>query len=369
MNKAKIINKSIALEDLTIDEALFLYNNFNLQELSIIANNIRFKKHPTKNVSWIIDRNINITNVCISQCLFCNFCRKPNNVDSYITTIEEYKEKIKELIEIGGNQILLQGGFNPKLDLEYYEQLFKELKNVFPILKLHALGPPEIVFLSKKSGISNKEVLARLQKAGLDSLPGAGAEILVDRVRSIVSPAKCSSQEWLSVMLDAFKLGMTTTATMMFGHLETIEERIMHILSIRDTQKLKPQNSKGFIAFIAWPFQSKNTRLNERYKIDNQVNSSEYIKMVAISRILLNNIDNIQASWLTVGNNTAKICLHAGANDLGSIMIEENVAASAGISNKLSKDDMERLIIDAGFTPVRRNQQYELMLIDRIDNN
>jgi cyclic dehypoxanthinyl futalosine synthase len=307
----------------------------------------------------MIDRNINITNVCFSQCTFCNFCRKKESEDAYITSKEEYRAKIEELFSLGGDQLLLQGGMDPRLGLDFYTDLFKSLKNEFPVLKLHALGPPEIVFLSRKEKLPYSEILKRLIYAGLDSLPGAGAEILADRVRKIISPGKATVQEWLDVMREAHILNLPTSATMMAGHIETREERIWHLVRLREVQDIKPANHYGFIAFIPWPYQDKGTVLSERSGVRNNINGMEYIRLIAISRIMLDNIPNIQSSILTVGKEIAMISLHAGANDIGSVMIEENVVSAAGSSFRFDAKEMQSIIKEAGFTPRRRNQKYE----------
>ncbi len=361
MNLSEIYKKALNLEFLTNTEALFLYKNAPLPELMHIANEIRFKIHNNKYVGWIIDRNINITNICIAQCEFCNFYRKPGADDTYVTTIDEYKQKIDELYKIGGNQVLLQGGLHPKLGLEFYKDLFQTLKKIYPDLKLHALGPAEIHHIARIEKQSYEFVLQELTSAGLDSLPGAGAEILVDRVRKTVSRGKCTAQQWLDVMHQAHKQNIITSATMMFGHIETLDERIEHILKIRDTQARKPEKSVGFISFIPWPFMDENTELRQEKGVINTTTSADYIRLLATSRILLPNIKNIQASWLTVGPETGKICLNAGANDFGSIMIEENVVSVAGADFSLDVDAIKKEIIDAGFIPVRRNQEYKFL--------
>lgn len=323
------------------------------------AHELRMTLHPTKEVTWIIDRNVNITNVCVSQCMFCNFCRTKNSNEAYITTIDEYRRKIEELLSLGGNQLLIQGGLHPELGLSFYVNLFSQLKREYPEIKLHALGPAEIVFLAKKSNTNYDYVLKRLIDAGLDSLPGAGAEILSDRVRKIISPAKCTSAEWLDVMRIAHKLGLVTSATMVFGHVETIEERIQHLLLIKSLQDEKPTGSYGFLNFILWPMQLVGTKLSKKYNI-KPVSISEYVRMLSISRIVLSNIPNIQVSWLTVGKEVAQLCLHAGANDMGSIMLEENVVSAAGVSKVImSVEEMKQTIIEAGFIPCRRNQKFE----------
>jgi len=364
MTLENIFLKALNLEFITLEEAVFAYKNAKTSELMYVANQIKNKfrsPEDTKKVGWIVDRNINITNVCISWCKFCNFCKTKKDENSYITTFEEYKTKIAELYALGGKQILLQGGLHPDLKIDFYEDLFSKLKHEFPDLKLHSLGPPEIVHIAKISNLTTIETLKRLIAAGLDSLPGAGAEILVDRVRKIVSPVKCTTQEWLDVMHEAHNLNLITSATMMFGHIETLEERLEHIIRLREVQALKPKSSEGFITFVLWTFHSVGTKLEKAYDI-KKVSSEEYIKMVAISRILFANVKNIQASWLTVGKETAQICLHGGANDFGSIMIEENVVSSAGANYKFDSEGIQKAITEAGFQPVKRNAKYEFSL-------
>lgn len=362
MKLDRIFNKALKLIPLTFDEAVFLYTNASTSELTFVANELRkIHKNDYKKVGWIIDRNVNITNVCIAQCKFCNFCRTKKSKDAYVTTMDEYRQKIDEMIKLGGNQLLLQGGMHPDLGLDFYVDLFKELKENYPDIKLHALSPTEIVHISKKAGISYKETLEKLIEAGLDSLPGAGAEILVDRVRNIVSKAKCTAQQWLDVMKVAHQINIPTSATMMFGFIETLEERIEHILKIRNLQEQKPKDSFGFVTFVPWPYQPENTRLQREYPNIKQATAVEYIRLVAISRILLNNIENIQASWLTVGKEVGQISLYAGANDLGSIMIEENVVSAAGASYKMDAQQMKKTISEAGFIPSLRNQKYEYL--------
>jgi len=360
MHLSELYKKALQLEFLSLEEGLYLYHNAPLPELMNIAHQIRnIKKNNSPYVTWIIDRNVNTTNVCVANCKFCNFYRIPGHPEAYITDIETYKRKIQETFDLGGDQLLLQGGHHPELGLEYYVNLFKMLKELFPNLKLHALGPPEIVHIAQLGNYTYEYVLSELIKAGMDSMPGPGAEILSDRVRRIISNGKCSSQEWLDVMKVAHQLGLTTTATMMFGHVETIEERIEHLILIRDVQQQKPNHSKGFIAFIPWPFQDEGTLLNKVRKVKNQVTADEYIRMIVLSRIMLPNIENIQASWLTVGKQTAQLCLYAGANDFGSIMIEENVVSAAGANHRFDAISIQQAIKEAGFIPLLRNQQYE----------
>lgn len=361
MKLASLYDKALELDFLSLEEGLELYDKAPTQELMAIGNYLRNKHHPHNIVTWLIDRNVNITNVCYSQCKFCNFYRKPNSDEGYVTTLDEYRTKIEELYQHGGHQLLLQGGLHPRLGLDFYENLFSDLKELYPDLKLHALGPPEIVHLARHEKIEYLEVLQRLMKSGLDSLPGAGAEILCDRVRKLVSPVKATTDEWLDVMREAHKLNLPTSATMMFGHLETREERIDHLLKIRQVQAEKPADSYGFLAFIPWPFQDLGTSLQKDMGINNTVSPEDYIRMIAISRILLPNIPNIQASWLTVGKDTAQICLHSGANDFGSIMIEENVVSSAGADYKFDSPGIIRAIKEAEFIPQLRNQKYEYL--------
>jgi cyclic dehypoxanthinyl futalosine synthase len=355
----QLLNRALAGEFLSAEEGMFLFLKSPMNDLAWVADQLRRNKKPGNIVTWIIDRNVNTTNVCIANCKFCNFFRVPGHQDSYITTIDQYKKKIEETFRYGGNQLLLQGGHHPDLGLAYYVNLFKELKSLYPDLKLHALGPPEIAHISKLEKLSHTEVLAALIEAGLDSLPGAGAEILNDRVRRLISKGKCSGREWLQVMEAAHQLKLTTSATMMFGHVETLEERFEHLVLLREVQAKKPADAKGFIAFIPWPFQDDGTLLRRHKGIRNTVSAEEYIRMLALSRIMLPNIDNIQASWLTVGKQVAQICLHAGANDFGSIMIEENVVSAAGAPHRFTSAGIQQSIIDAGFEPRLRTQQYE----------
>lgn len=342
------------------EEALFLYENASLPVLMQLAHELRLRRHPGNVVTWQIDRNINITNVCSVHCTFCNFCVTRNSDTAYITGIEEYADKIEALLEAGGDQVLLQGGLNPDLGIIFYCHLFLQIKKRFPGIRIHALGPPEIVYLAKKEHMTVEGVLDALTSHGLDSLPGAGAEILCDRVRKLVSPAKCSSEEWLNVMQIAHAKGMLTSATMMFGHLETIAERIEHLDKLRRLQDKVNGSGGGFRAFIPWSVQIKDTRLASGNDL-TPVSESLYLRTLAISRIMLDNIENIQASWLTVGPAAAQVCLHAGANDLGSIMIEENVVSRAGATYRLGAEEMKKIIHDAGFIPRRRNQAYVIL--------
>ncbi|RMG32182.1 MAG: CofH family radical SAM protein [Bacteroidetes bacterium] len=364
MNTQDLLQKALQLEFLSEAEGIHLFRHAGTAELMYVANEIRkIKKADTLGiVTWQIDRNVNTTNVCVANCKFCNFFVPPTEKyahKAYITDDETYKRKVEETFALGGDQLLLQGGHHPELGIEFYEETFSKLKKWFPSLRLHALGPPEIVHISQLSKLSYREVLLRLRAAGMDSMPGAGAEILADRVRRIISNGKCSGEEWLEVMRQAHQIGLTTSATMMFGHIETIEERFDHLLRIRAVQEERPEGSNGFKAFIPWPYQDDGTLLNRVRGVRNTVSADEYIRMIAISRIMLPNIENIQASWLTVGPKVAQVCLHGGANDLGSIMIEENVVSAAGAPYRLSAEEIQRVIIEAGFTPRLRTQLYE----------
>lgn len=364
MNIANLLQKALEQQFLTLEEGVFLFEHAPTAELMFTANVLRQKLHPGKTVTWLIDRNVNITNVCVSACKFCNYYRGINHSEAYITTIDQYRQKIDELFELGGDQLLLQGGLHPKLGLAFYSDLFRELKALYPLLKLHALGPAEIVHIAHLEGISYYDTLTGLIAAGLDSLPGAGAEILVDRVRQAISKNKCTSLEWLDVMREAHKLGLATSATMMFGHIETIEERMAHLVALRQVQDEKPEGAYGFVSFIPWPFQDENTVLKRLEGISNHVSAEEYIRMIALSRVMLPNIPNIQASWLTVGFPTAQVCLHGGANDFGSIMIEENVVSIAGAGYSTDEEGIQKAIREAGFIPRRRNQKFELIICE-----
>lgn len=359
MNLSDLYTKAASFEFLTEEEGVFLFHHAPLTELMFLADELRKKQVPHGKVTWQIDRNVNTTNVCIANCKFCNFYRIPGHKESYITDIATYRKKIEETIQYGGDQLLLQGGHHPNLGLQYYVDTFKAIKAEFPDIKLHALGPPEIAHITKLEKSTHAEVLKTLKDAGMDSLPGAGAEILVDRVRRLISKGKCGSAEWLEIMHQAHKLDFTTSATMMFGHVETINERFEHLVKIRDIQNKKPLGAKGFLAFIPWTFQDVDTLLTRIRGVHNLTTTEEYIRMMALCRIMLPNIKNFQASWLTVGKPTAQLCLHAGANDFGSIMIEENVVSVAGAPHRFTYKSIQKTISDAGFEPQLRNQQYE----------
>ncbi len=359
MHLPDLYERASKFEFLSAEEGVFLFEHAPLSELMYIANELRKIQVPHGKVTWQIDRNVNTTNVCVANCKFCNFYRIPGHPEAYITDIETYKKKIEETFKYGGDQLLLQGGHHPDLGLAFYVDLFKTLKGLYPNLKLHALGPPEVAHITKLEKSTHHEVLKALKEAGMDSLPGAGAEILNDRVRRLVSNGKCGAQEWLDVMREAHKLGLTTSATMMFGHVETVLERFEHLVKLREVQAEKPEGAKGFLAFIPWTFQGVDTLLEKIRGIKNMTTPEEYIRMIALSRIMLPNVKNIQASWLTVGKPVAQICLNAGANDFGSIMIEENVVSAAGAPHRFTAQSIQQSIRDAGFEPQLRNQQYE----------
>lgn len=356
---SELLEKAANFGFLTVEEGVYLYHHAPLTDLMFVADELRKKQVPHGKVTWQIDRNVNTTNVCIANCKFCNFFRIPGHSDAYITDMPTYRQKIRETLKYGGDQLLLQGGHHPELGLRFYVDTFRQIKEEFPDIRLHALGPPEVAHITKLEKSTHHEVLKALKEAGLDSLPGAGAEILIDRVRRLISKGKCGAQEWLDIMHEAHKLDITTSATMMFGHVETIEERFEHLVRIREVQSRKPEGAKGFLAFIPWTFQDVDTLLTRIRGVHNLTTPEEYIRMIALSRIMLPNIKNIQASWLTVGKQTAQVCLQSGANDFGSIMIEENVVSAAGAPHRFTYKTIQDAIRQAGFEPQLRNQQYE----------
>lgn len=337
---------------LSCQQALETYQQANLYDLATTANQIRMSKHPEPIVTYIVDRNINYSNICISGCKFCAFFKSPGQDGGYVLSKDDLFKKIEETISLGGVQILLQGGLNPDLSFDYYPDLLESIKNRFPGIHIHGFSPPEIVYLSEISGMQIQEVLKILIQAGLDSIPGGGAEILVDRVRQIVSPNKCSTQAWLEVMRIAHQLGLKTTATMMFGHKETLMERIKHLNAIRELQ----DETGGFTAFIPWTFQPNNTALKAR-----KLTSIEYLRLLALARIFLDNIDNLQVSWVTMGAKIGQLALYFGANDFGSTMIEENVVSASGVYFKTNIEEIERNIQAAGFVPKQRRMDYQLI--------
>jgi cyclic dehypoxanthinyl futalosine synthase len=344
-----IFGKVHSGERLTFDEALELYQKADFYRLGHLAKEVRFRRHPEPVVSYVVDRNINYSNTCICGCRFCAFYRPPGHPEAYILTKEELTKKIEETLSLGGTQILMQGGHHPDLSLAFYEDMLSFIKSRFPI-HIHAFSPPEIVHFAQIENTGLSEVISRLSAAGLDSIPGGGAEILVDAVRKRVSPNKCTAAEWLLVMEEAHKQGLRTTATMMFGHEEEPRHRAEHLLALRDLQ----DRTGGFTAFILWPFQPTNTAIHR-----SPETSIGYLRLLALSRIVLDNFDNIQASWVTMGPKVAQLALHFGANDFGSTMIEENVVAATGVHFRLSVQEIRCLIEDAGFEPRQRTMAYE----------
>ncbi|MDP3393461.1 MAG: cyclic dehypoxanthinyl futalosine synthase [Sediminibacterium sp.] len=358
MELANLYQRALDFDFLSVEEGMYLFEQAPLADLMHIADELRKKQVPHGKVTWQIDRNVNTTNVCIANCKFCNFYRIPGHAEAYITEMPVYRKKIEETLKYGGDQLLLQGGHHPNLGLDFYTTTFRQLKQEYPTIKLHALGPPEVAHIAKLEKMSHHDVLKALKESGLDSLPGAGAEILVDRVRRLISKGKCGADEWLAIMHEAHKLNITTSATMMFGHVETLEERFIHLVRIREVQAMKPTDANGFLAFIPWTFQDVDTLLTKIRGVHNLTTPDEYLRMIAISRIMLPNVKNIQASWLTVGKETAQLCLHGGANDFGSIMIEENVVSAAGAPHRFTYKTIQEAIKEAGFEPQLRNQQY-----------
>jgi cyclic dehypoxanthinyl futalosine synthase len=333
------------------EEALFLLENAGLLHLAALADARRKQRHPDPLVTYVIDRNINYTNTCVSGCRFCAFYRKPGHPEGFVLSEAELMEKIAETVALGGTQILIQGGMHPDLGLDYYLTLLKSIKANFRV-HIHGFSPPEISYLAEKTGQTLHEIISALMAAGLDSIPGGGAEILVDEIRSKISPGKCLSDRWLDVMRVAHQLGLRTTATMMFGHIEHKRHIVEHLLKVRALQ----DETGGFTAFIPWTFQPDNTCIDVE-----KATAAEYLKVLALSRLVLDNVDNIQASWVTQGAKIAQTALAFGANDLGSTMIEENVVAAAGVRFRLPLFEMKRLIKNAGFEPKQRDCHYNLI--------
>ena len=348
--KQKVLNS----ERITETESLTLFREGNFYDLGFLADFIRRKMHPEPIVTYVIDRNINYTDICISACKFCAFYKTPEDPEGTVLSFEELEEKIAETKQLRGTQILLQGGLHPDKPLEFYEEMLRFIKKTG--IHIHGFSPPEICHFAKLSGLSVAEVIARLSKAGLDSIPGGGAEILSDRVRGEAAPRKCSADEWIDVMRQAHQQGMRTTATMMFGHIETLEERLEHLVRIRSLQ----DETGGFTAFITWPFQPDNTA----YSAIHKATAHSYLKMLAWSRIVLDNVDNIQASWVTQGPKIAQVSLFFGANDFGSTMIEENVVAAAGVSFRLTEKEIRTLVEGGGFVPQQRTMDYTFVTAD-----
>lgn len=343
-----ILDQALSGKRISREEGLYLLGHAELLDLGAVAHALRSARHPQE-VTYVVDRNINYTNVCVSGCRFCAFYKDRAENGAYVLDDEAFFLKIEETFALGGKQILLQGGMHPDLRLDWHESLLRRLKNRFPDLHIHGYSPPEIAFFADKAGLSDRECISRLVAAGLDSIPGGGAEILADTVRREISPGKCLSDRWLSVMQTAHELGLRSTATMMFGHVESLADCLTHLDRLRELQ----DRTQGFTAFIPWTFQPENTRLRV-----NPATAVEYLRMLALSRIYLDNFDNIQASWVTQGDKIAQTALFFGANDMGSTMIEENVVAAAGVSYRLPMETLRHLIREAGFTPVERDCFY-----------
>jgi cyclic dehypoxanthinyl futalosine synthase len=362
---ARAIARAAALGDhrLTADEALFLMQSASTLDLGAAATQMRDTMHPDRAVTFIVDRNVNYTNVCVSRCRFCAFFRELDDEDAYVMPFDELAEKVAETLELDGTAILLQGGMHPDLDVEWYGEMLRCVKSEHPEIHVHGFGPPEIVHIAKTSGITVRETLLRLRDAGLDTLPGGGAEILSDRVRAFSSPKKATADEWIAVMREAHAIDMSTTATMMFGSTETLRERVEHLVRIRELQDESVADGHvGFRAFIPWSFQPANTDIGREAVSEGAVVSPasgwEYLRLLAVSRLFLDNVTNIQASWVTQGAKIGQVALAFGANDMGSTMIEENVVAAAGVQFKVNRDELVWLIRSAGFVPVQRDTLY-----------
>ncbi|MEW6447195.1 MAG: cyclic dehypoxanthinyl futalosine synthase [Bacillota bacterium] len=353
-NVRVLLDKVVSGERLTEEEGVMLYRRCDLLSLGRAAGLIRRRLHPEGMVTFVVDRNINYTNVCKSACRFCAFYRHENDPDAYVLSHGEIMDKIGELVALGGTQVLIQGGLHPGLKLDYFTDLFRKIKERFQGVHIHSLSPPEIVHLAKTECLSVRDVLVRLKEAGLDSLPGGGAEILVNRVRQVISPRKITWQEWVAVMVTAFELGMFGTATMMFGSVDSPEDRVKHMVRVREVQ----DQTRGFTAFIPWAYQPGNNELGGK-----PVAAVEYLRVLALSRIILDNVRNIQASWVTQGAKIGQIALAFGANDFGGTMLEENVVRAAGASYRVEQDEILRVIRDAGFVPAQRTTDYRIIRV------
>jgi len=347
-----IQDKMAAFQALTREEALWLLTEAELLALGRLADGVRRRLHPERRVSFVVDRNVNYTNVCTTKCRFCAFYRDETHPDAYVLSYTQIFTKVRELVEHKGTQLLMQGGLHPDLKIDWFEDLFRQLRQRFPSVQIHSLSPAEIVHIAKLSNLTMTECLGRLHAAGLQSLPGGGAEILVDAVRQEISPNKIGWQEWAAVMREAHRLGMPTTATMMFGAREQPADIVEHLFRVRDLQAERG----GFTAFIPWSYQPGNTALG-----GEQASGVEYLKVLALARVILDNVPNIQASWVTQGARMAQIALYFGANDLGGTMLEENVVAAAGVDFRMSQEDIVSLARDAGFRPVRRTTTYDIL--------
>lgn len=346
-----ILNKAVRGGRLSLEEGVALLASPDLLLIGRAADLVRRRVHPGGTVTFIIDRNINYTNVCRCRCAFCAFFREEDDPEAYVITKEELFKKIEETIDAGGTAVMIQGGLHPKLGLDYYLDMLRTIKERYDI-HIHSFSPPEVAYMAQISGLPLREVLLKLNEAGLDSLPGGGAEILDNRVRGRISPEKISWEEWMEVMEEAHRIGMKTTATMMFGHVETLEERVLHMVRVRDQQ----DRTGGFTAFIPWSFQPKNTRLG-----GGTATGVEYLKTLAVARLMLDNVPNIQASWVTQGAKMAQMALSFGANDFGSTMLEENVVRAAGVNYRVPMGEIVHCIKEAGFKPAQRNTGYAVL--------
>ncbi|MBI4550238.1 MAG: dehypoxanthine futalosine cyclase [Candidatus Omnitrophica bacterium] len=349
----KVIEKRLRGERLSLEDGILLYEA-DLTLLGTAAKQVRNRLHPDNRVTFVIDRNIYYTNVCVADCSFCAFYRRPGESESYTLHKEEIFRKIQALVDIGGTQLLIQGGLNPELRLEYYVDLVRSIKEAFPQVHIHSFSPPEIDIIAKLERMSYQEVLARLKEAGLNSLPGGGAEILVDRVRKILSPKKISADNWIKVCRAAHEVGLKTTASMVFGHVETIEERIIHLLKIRALQ----DEAGGIRAFITWSMSTKGTPGLEHLPL---ASGEDYLRTVAVSRLMLDNVPSVQSGWVTEGHKLAQVALEFGANDMGGTLMEELVIEPTGIQHKTRTEDLVRLIERAGYSAAQRNTNYEIV--------
>ena len=349
-----VLEKALDGERVSDDDAIALLRSRDLVAVGRVANEIRNRENDPSKVTFIIDRNLNYTNVCVTDCDFCAFYRRPGDQrEGYLLPKPVIYKKIEETLAIGGTGLLMQGGHHPDLGIDYYEDLFSSIKARYKI-HLHALSPPEIQHIARRSKLTIPETLTRLRDAGLDSVPGGGAEVLVDRVRAIIAPKKTKSDEWLDVMRQAHRLGMSTTATMMYGHVETLEERVEHMRRIRELQ----DETHGFRAFISWTFQRDGNRLDDLVAEEDRPTSFDYLLTQAVSRIYLDNVPHIQSSWVTQGMKIGQVALGFGADDMGSVMIEENVVSAAGTTHRTTTDELVHLIKAMGKTPVQRDTLY-----------
>ncbi|HEY3328612.1 MAG TPA: cyclic dehypoxanthinyl futalosine synthase [Capsulimonadaceae bacterium] len=347
-----IADKVYRGERINDSDAVRLFNHPNVVELGLLADYIRWKLHPDPTVTYIVSRNLNYTNVCWVRCGFCNFYRKPGQDGGYVLTRDVIYQKMQELVDVGGVEVLMQGGLNPKLKIEWYEELLRDMHERFPGVILHCFSPAELIYIKNISKLSMEETLTRLKAAGLESVPGGGAEILTDRVRNFISPYKDSADEWIDCMRVAHKVGLNSSATMMYGSVDTIEDRVEHFRRLRDLQ----DETHGFTAFVAWNYQPDGTALG-----GTRAPAYDYLRTIAIARIYLDNFPNLQASWVTQGPRIGQVSLRYGVNDFGQTMMEENVVSQAGCVFAVPIEEMERLITDAGFVPKRRNTRYELV--------